>query len=219
MNRNLDEISDGKIYELNDMVRAACNDCEGCHFCCEDMGESIILYPLDIYQLTRGLGVSFEQLLQDKIELHVVDGMILPNLKMSGITNCCTFLNEEGRCSIHQFRPGICKLFPLGRIYEDGKLTYFLQMDGCKKENRSKIKVSKWLDTPELKKNQQYLIDWHAFRKQMEAIISDTQDETTVKTITMFLLNTFFVNPYDMEKDFYQQFYERMNKIKSALNL
>lgn len=219
MNRNLDEISDGRIYELNDMVRAACNDCEGCHFCCEDMGESIVLDPLDMYQLTRGLGVSFEQLLQDKIELHVVDGMILPNLKMSGITNCCAFLNEEGRCSIHQFRPGICKLFPLGRIYEDGKLTYFLQMDGCKKENRSKIKVSKWLDTPELKKNQQYLIDWHAFRKQMEAIISDTQDETTVKTITMFLLNTFFVNPYDMEKDFYQQFYERMNKIKSALNL
>ncbi len=219
MNRNLDEISDGKIYELNDMVRAACNDCEGCHFCCEDMGESIVLDPFDIYQMRKGLGATFEQLLNDKIELHVVDGMILPNLKMSETTNCCAFLNEEGRCSIHPFRPGICKLFPLGRIYEDGKLTYFLQTDGCKKENRSKIKVSKWLDTPELKKNQQYLIDWHAFRKQMEAIISDTQDENTIKTITMFLLNTFFVNPYDVENDFYAQFYERMNKIKSALNL
>lgn len=219
MNKNLDEISDGKIYELNDMVRAACNDCEGCHSCCEDMGDSIILDPFDIYQLMQGMHVTFEQLLKDKIELHMVDGMILPNLKMSEVTNCCTFLNEEGRCSIHQFRPGICKLFPLGRIYQDEKLTYFLQMNGCKKEKRSKIKVSKWLDTPELKNNQQYLIDWHSFRKQMEAIIGETPDENTVKTITMFLLNTFFVNPYDVEKDFYQQFYERMNKIKNALNL
>ena len=219
MNRNLEEISDGKIYELNDMVRAACNDCEGCHSCCEDMGETIILDPLDIYQLIRGLSVTFEQLLNDKIELRIVDGMILPNLKMSEKTNCCGFLNEEGRCSIHPVRPGICKLFPLGRIYEDDKLAYFLQMDGCKKENRSKVKVSKWLDTPELKKNQQFLIDWHAFRRQMEEIIADTSDENTVKTITMFLLNTFYVNPYDVERDFYEQFYERMNKIKNALNL
>ena len=30
MNKNLEEISDGKRYGLNDMVRAACNDCAGC---------------------------------------------------------------------------------------------------------------------------------------------------------------------------------------------
>ena len=46
MNKNLEEISDGKRYGLNDMVRAACNDCAGCSSCCEDMGESIILDPL-----------------------------------------------------------------------------------------------------------------------------------------------------------------------------
>ena len=55
MNKNLEEISDGKRYGLNDMVRAACNDCAGCSSCCEDMGESIILDPLDIYELTKNL--------------------------------------------------------------------------------------------------------------------------------------------------------------------
>ena len=55
MNKNLEEISDGKIYGLHDMVRAACNDCEGCHFCCEDMGDSIILDPLDVYLLQKNL--------------------------------------------------------------------------------------------------------------------------------------------------------------------
>ena len=62
MNKSLEEISDGKRYGLNDMVRAACNDCAGCSSCCEDMGESILLDPLDIYMLTKNLNCTFENL-------------------------------------------------------------------------------------------------------------------------------------------------------------
>lgn len=217
MNKNLEEISDGKIYGLQDMVRAACNDCEGCHACCEDMGDSIILDPLDIFLLQKNLGTSIENLIERKIELRMVDGMILPNMMMDEETNCCVFLNEEGRCGIHGFRPGICRLFPLGRIYEENRLSYFLQKEGCVKQNRSKVKVSKWLDTPELKRNQQYLIDWHDFRKQMEMVLEETTDEKMVKTITMFLLNTFFIQPYNVNGDFYDQFYARLERIKAVL--
>ena len=217
MNKNLEEISDGKIYGLQDMVRAACNDCEGCHACCEDMGDSIILDPLDIFLLQKNLGTSIESLIEHKIELRMVDGMILPNMMMDEKTNCCVFLNEEGRCSIHGFRPGICRVFPLGRIYDENGLSYFLQREGCIKPNRSKVKVSKWLDTPELRRNQQYLIDWHDFRKQIERVLEDTEDEKMVKTITMFLLNTFFIQPYDVSKDFYDQFYARLERIKAVL--
>lgn len=213
MNKNLEEISDGKRYGLHDLVRAACNDCEGCFSCCEDMGDSIILDPLDVYLLQKHLKTSVESLLEKKIELRLVDGLILPNLMMDEKTNCCVFLNKEGRCSIHAFRPGICRLFPLGRIYEEETLSYFLQKEGCVKEKRSKVKVSKWLDTPELKKNQKYLVDWHSFRKQMEEILFGMEDEKTIKTITMFLLNTFFIQPYDVEKDFYEQFYARLERI------
>ena len=216
MIKNLDEISDGKRYGLNDMVRAACNDCAGCSSCCEDMGDSIILDPLDIYELTANLACSFEDLLKKEIGLTVADGMILPNLKMKE-ENVCPFLNQEKRCSIHGFRPGICRVFPLGRIYEDDHLDYFLQLDGCVKENRSKVKVSKWLDTQELKKNQKYLIDWHAFRKKIEGILLEMEDENQKKTISMFLLNTFFMNPYDGKMDFYEQFYERMDRISCVL--
>lgn len=216
MNKNLEEISDGKVYHLHDMVRAACNDCEGCHACCEDMGDSIILDPLDVYLLQKNLGTSVESLIEKKIELRMVDGLILPNMMMSEETNCCVFLNTEGRCSIHDFRPGICRVFPLGRIYDGDGLSYFLQKEGCVKPNRSKVKVSKWLDTPELRKNQQYLIDWHDFRKQMEEVIADTEDEKMVKTITMFLLNTFFIQPYDVNVDFYEQFYARLERIQAV---
>ena len=62
MLRDLQEISDGKIYGCNDMVRAACGDCAGCHACCEKMGTSIVLDPCDIWRLTTVTGKNFEQL-------------------------------------------------------------------------------------------------------------------------------------------------------------
>ena len=83
---NMEEISDGKRYTGNDLVRADCHDCEGCSACCRGMGNTIQLDPMDIYRLTKGLSMTFEQLLASAVELQVVDGLILPNLKMTGET-------------------------------------------------------------------------------------------------------------------------------------
>lgn len=104
--------------------------------CCEEMGTSIVLDPCDIWRLTTVTGKNFEQLLADTIELQVVDGVILPNLRMDGEKEQCVFLNEQGRCRIHAMRPGLCRVFPLGRIYEEGRIRYFLQMDACQKPGR-----------------------------------------------------------------------------------
>lgn len=219
MLQDLSEISDGKIYTDNDMVRAACQDCQGCHACCEKMGESILLDPLDMWRLIVVTGKSFEELLQKEIELHVVDGLILPNLAMTGETEQCAFLNEAGRCSIHRHRPGLCRVFPLGRIYEEGKICYFLQPDACRKTERTKVKVGKWLDTPEKKKNEQFLLAWYELRRGLNERIQKEACEQTAKTINMFLLNLFFVKPYDTSSDFYEQFELRMEQAKAVMLL
>ena len=46
---DLNQISDGKLYLANDMVRTGCNECAGCSSCCRGMGDSIILDPYDMY--------------------------------------------------------------------------------------------------------------------------------------------------------------------------
>ena len=214
---NMKEISDGELYGPNDLVKADCGDCHGCFACCQKMGQSIVLDPLDIYRLTKHLNVSFEQLLADKIELNVVDGLILPNLKMSGTEERCAFLNEEGRCSIHQFRPGICRLFPLGRYYNNGSFQYFLQIHECKKENRTKVKVKKWIDTPDLKQNEKYILEWHDFVIELQEQLMEMTDESYSKKINLFVLQSFFVEPYDMQTDFYIQFENRLAKTKAVI--
>ena len=212
-NVSLEEISDGKLYTSNDMVKADCGDCAGCSACCHGMGESIVLDPLDIYRLTTNLEMSFEALLTQYIELNVVDGVILPNLKMAGPEEACGFLNEKGRCSIHSHRPGICRLFPLGRFYEDGDFKYFLQTNECKKENRTKVKVKKWIDTPNLKQYEEFVNDWHNFLLNMQERAADS-DDATAKQISMFILQNFYMKPYDRSKEFYPQYEERRSGAK-----
>ena len=48
--QTLEEISDGKLYDSNDMVKADCHDCEGCCDCCQGMGDSVLLDPYDVYR-------------------------------------------------------------------------------------------------------------------------------------------------------------------------
>ncbi|MCI6676857.1 MAG: YkgJ family cysteine cluster protein [Clostridiales bacterium] len=215
---SLDEISDGKLYGSNDMVKADCNDCKGCFACCKGMGKSIVLDPLDLFRMTSYRDITFEQMLVDEIELNVVDGIILPNLKMSGSEERCTFLNENGRCSIHPFRPGICRLFPLGRYYEDHTFYYFLQIHECKKENRTKVKVKKWIDTPDIKKYETFVNDWHYFLKELQNKIKQQKEGFTAKTISMYVLQQFYMLPYDKNDDFYTQFNQRLEKANMQLN-
>ena len=176
---DLDEISDGKKYSINDLVKADCDDCRGCSACCHGMGSSIVLDPLDVHRLMSHFQTRFEVLLESKIELNIVDGVILPNLKMNtqAAGEPCVFLNAEGRCTIHEDRPGICRIFPLGRVYENNSFSYILQIHECQKENRSKVKVGKWIDTPDLKKNQQFITDWHYFLKAVQAKLAVSGDE------------------------------------------
>lgn len=213
----LEEISDGKLYGLNDMVRADCNDCRGCSSCCKGMGSSIVLDPLDVNRLVEHLGEGFEALLADRLELNVVDGIILPNLKMAGEQEACAFLDDDGRCGIHPFRPGICRLFPLGRFYEDRSFRYFLQVHECRKENRTKVKVKKWIDTPDLGRYEQFVADWHYFLKDLQDRLLQEQDEGLAKQVNLYIVNTFYMTPFDPGRDFYEQFYARLGAAKALL--
>lgn len=220
-----------RLYTARDMAKIGCDDCKGCSYCCQEMGESVVLTPFDICELTQHLGRSFDELMEDKIELYMTDGMVLPNLKMSGETKAygskevCGFLNEEGRCSIHAFRPGLCRLFPLGRNYEikqmeteDGikeikGFQYFIVKDSCPNLNGTKVKIEKWLGIPNLKKNEEFITTWHYFCKDFQEEIQEllkAGEDDKVKKINLSMLELFYRKPYEKERDFYEQFEERM---------
>ena len=205
---DLKEISDGRLYRTNDMVKADCHDCQDCDACCHGMGQSILIDPYDMYQLERGLMVSAGTLLSQELALGLEGGLILPHIKMQESSDACAFL-RDGRCGVHDFRPGICRLFPLGRYYDDGELRYILQTKECLKTNRTKIKVEKWLGIPDIRRYEKFTLDWHYHILDLQEKIYNAAGDEEVKNLNLDCLNRYFATDYDINQDFYPQFYER----------
>ena len=206
--------SDGRFYGLNDMVKVNCQDCAGCSKCCRGMGDSIVLDPFDIYQFQKNAGKTAEQLLAaGEIELGVVQGMVLPHLKMQESSDACAFLNQSGRCEIHAYRPGMCRLFPLGRDFSEGELRYILLNRLCENKNRTKEKVSRWLGLEAAKKYHDFVLLWHTFRREMTRLLSKAEEEQQ-KILNLYLVKTFFLQAYDTDREFYPQIEEKIEKYR-----
>ena len=177
---DIDDISDGIKYKDSDRACVGTHGCKDCSKCCEsDMGTTIVLTPFDIYELTRGTGKSFDDMLVSfHIQLSMIDGIVLPHLKMD---EGCKFLTD-GRCSVHQFRPGICRLFPLGRIYEGNDFSYFIQVHECPVADKEEVMISDWLGIDDLPQNSSFINKWHRFIHFEQKKINDLREWTANET-------------------------------------
>lgn len=210
MQRDVDinEISDGKLYKVNDMVKCSTGDCQGCYECCQFVMDTIILDPYDCFELSRATGRDFYQLIEDNlIELNMADHVLLPNIKMNGDKGC-SFL-QNGRCSIHNYRPGFCRLFPLGRIYENGSFSYFLQVNECSHITGAKVKIKKWLGIDNIKEYEKFVLIWHDHLEKLREEVVTMQTDEASKMLSTFLKH-YYGKVYDTSGDFYRQFYERL---------
>lgn len=215
----LASISDGKLYDLKDYVRADSDGCEGCSACCCGVGELVKLTPFDIYEMRRGLGASFDDLLADRLELRTTDKITLPYLKMLGPDERCSFLSDEGRCTIHAYRPNICRLFPLGRVYEEKDFKYFLQVNACVKPKLKKIKVAQWIGIENYEKNKTFLLAWHTCLKALAFRFKFIRDDEELKAANDYLLETFYRITLKDGEDFYTAFFDALAEAKDRLGI
>lgn len=206
-----------KTYSANDMARIYCEKCNGCGDCCHGMTDTIHMDPYDVDQFTRNLHRSFQQMLDHEIGLHVEEGMILPHLRFSH--DVCPFLDTEGHCTIHAFRPGFCRLFPLGRDYDAATRTfrYFIVDAGCDMPGKVKVRISRWLGIPDLPRYEQFVADWHYFCRDVKAAIARRNDPDYTARLNQFLLTVFYLTPYAPAQDFYRLFYLRLDQARSVL--
>ncbi len=234
-NVNIDEISDGKFYLPDDMVPTDCGGCAGCSDCCRNTGDSIILDPYDMYRLTAGLHLTFTDMIEKQIEIRLVDGLILPNLmehdeEQEEKGDGCPFLGDDGRCTIHAFRPSFCRMFPMGRYYPDPEelrkkggqrfsgrtFVYILQKNECPGRKGAPVLLRDWLDTPDLDAYEKFAADWHDFLRtagpKTELLTGQSADR-----MRRYILQAFFVQPYQAEKEFYSQYAARRKQVREVL--
>ena len=78
------------------------------------------------------------------------------------------------------------------------------------------VKVSKWIDTPELKTHEKYIDEWHYFLKAIQDNAAKIS-ESDLKNINMYILNQFYVT-MSVNENFYQVFCEKLKCAKESLN-
>lgn len=213
----LNEISDGKLYDIEDMVKADTCGCDGCSDCCKDVGDLVVLTPFDIYEITNYLNMDFDKLIGDKIVLRENNKIVLPYLKMQENNKNCSFLDEKGRCTIHLKRPNICRLFPLGRAYQDNDFKYFLQVDNCPKDELKDVKVSQWINIENYNENKKFILEWYKFIKALTFRLKFVRDEKEIAHINEILLDNFY--RVKIDNDFYKSFEELLPKVKNKLGI
>ena len=219
-----------RFYHANELARISAPSCEGCGECCRGMGDTIELDPYDAHQFAVGLHRPFAELIGNAVEMHAENGIILPHLAMNG--DMCSFLGTDGRCTVHGFRPGICRLYPLARQYvhrepsgqtdtahenaAKSEVLYFILPDSCPAPSRSKVRIDRWIGIPDMKRYEAFKLDWHLFLKQAEEKAAKADHEEQ-KAFSLFLLETFFLRPYD--GDFYELVTRRIKRSRRALGL
>ncbi len=88
----------------------------GCDANCCKNGPHIILNPYEISLICAAARLSYEDLL-DVVETDRVNGFPLVMLPRDP---ACHFWTEAG-CRIYEGRPLACRLFPLGRVFDDSR--------------------------------------------------------------------------------------------------
>lgn len=124
--------------------------CDQCGKCCTNSTiESILYKPYDLYKIAKGLKVNILEVIKNNAEIYIGDSSGFPiarmvgklNFEQGGLTMVCPFrktVGDKHLCGIHEFKPGACKLFPLGRLSAfnkekggDPDIIYFMQEVTC----------------------------------------------------------------------------------------
>lgn len=91
--------------------------------CCAKM--DLPLFPWDVRNLARGLGISTAAVLRD-YTLPGVEDNLWPTVKLLHVRRgACAFLDPGGQCQVYACRPQVCRLYPLAReARPDGTVEY-----------------------------------------------------------------------------------------------
>lgn len=195
--------------------------CKLCGSCCRNVADSIMLEPMDIYRLARyqrerGEPVTGTEdvLAQYSHAEWLADSIPIFLLNTVGPLDVCVFL-KEGRCSVYEARPRVCRLYPFtvapgsrGRDFQ-----YLLCTEKPHHFADGIVTVKDWL-------SQNFPQDARQFVKADYEILSvlgrniRTMGESRFKGILFQFLFYRYYN-YDLEQPFLPQFLSNSEALKS----
>ena len=231
MDRELKEILDSKNLRLIGLDDTFQFKCRGCGKCCKQR-EDIILNPWDVFRIAKYLNLSHEQLIEKYCHRYIGTDSRMPiiRLKPQGVNRSCPFL-EGKKCRIHDVKPAVCALYPIGRMVQapitepfdpDQEIVagYIINPADCGSITKT-YTVRSWLERFGIPVDDEFYIEWNKTFMPLSMNLSELekQSEVTDKVMDMLWSSCYIALylDYDAEKEFLPQFKENSGKLKAVI--
>ena len=206
--------------------------CRHCGKCCKNQN-TVLFTARDIYNIAKKLGKTTEEVIQECAEVSIGHSSRIPLVHMVpiGPQRRCPLLRDDGRCSVHDCKPTVCALFPVGRIAtinsglaENTEFTrdhiqvrYVLNDFDCgsaKKHNT----IRSWLARFQIPEEDDFFLDWTALIANLGTMVRKMESRRfSSKTLDMvwsIIYSMLYIN-YDTEKEFMPQFEKAVEQLNA----
>lgn len=194
--------------------------CRRCGKCCKNQ-DTIIFSTRDIFNIAHKLGKTMMEVVGEYAEVYIGHNSRIPIVHMvpSGPSRSCPLL-KDGLCSVHDCKPTVCALFPLGRVAvnkqkEDGtvdprdfKIRYILNDIECGSAKRVNT-VRSWLARFGIPEHDEFFILWNEVMMESGELVrlleKKKAPEPLLQLIWNIQMNALYLQ-YDPSQDFFPQF-------------
>lgn len=211
-----------KILDINDTFKFSCKQCGKC---CHNI-DDIMVFPYDIYRISKFFNQKPALILEKHFKVHIGPDSKLPvvTLKLRSYDKSCPFLRNR-RCEIHEVKPVVCSLYPLGRIMlpRTQQVIYTLQDIPCSSNNGDICSVKEWLDLFSNIENEVYSKYYSEFtanfinNSKTYFKLCQMLSEEILNQLQECILLLLYCN-YKTSMDFKAQFNKNTNKVLELVN-
>ena len=201
--------------------------CRRCGKCCIHQ-ETIIFNARDIYNIAKKKGMTVQEVVNAYTEAYIGRNSHIPivHLLSNGPKGACPLL-ENGRCSVHDCKPTVCALFPLGRVIIGAKfggpiedldnlqVKYMLNEHSCGSAKRVNT-VRSWLARFGIPEHDEFYLLWNKVLMSLTpAIMKLEEAKVSEPVLSMFwdaIYQTLYLQ-YDTNQEFMPQFQAAADKL------
>lgn len=203
-NEKMERLKSNQLKD-DDTFRFGCNQCGEC---CRNRHD-ILLSPYDLYRIARYLKTPVLEVVLKYCDHYIGQDSHIPVVRAKPkIHNAvCPFL-KNGKCSIHEAKPAVCALFPLGRAADaTGEIRYFYS-GGCDCADKTEVSLKEWIDKFNLRESEEPAKLWGQLVSKISmARMRIKNDIDREQKLNIVFFDMLYLD-YSIDEDFLPQYKE-----------